>query len=233
MKLDIYNKEGEKISTYDAPENLFNLVQNDGLVHQVYTAKWANKRNVIAHAKTRGEVRGGGKKPWKQKGTGRARHGSRRSPIWIGGGVTFGPTKERNFSKKVNRKMNTRATFIVLSSKAKNKNIFIIDSLGYKEIKTKLGFGLLEVLNLDSRSNMVYGTKQDDNFRLVFRNIPKTNSNLINRVNIIDILQKQNIIFSKSAIDELISINKDKVKADKLEKNEVGKILKKKELVKI
>ena len=211
MKLDTYNQEGVKTGTYEAPDNLFSLPQNNALLYQVYTAKWANQRSVIAHAKTRGEVSGGGRKPWRQKGTGRTRHGSTRSPIWVGGGVTFGPTKERNYSKKVNKKMNTKAIFMVLSSKAKNKNIFIIDDLDYKEAKTKLGIKLLEVLNLNNSSNMVYGTKQDSNFRLVFRNIPKTNPHFINGINVIDILQKQNIIFSKSAMDELININAGKI----------------------
>ena len=108
MKFDIYNQQGKKISTYDATDNLFNLANNDALVHQVYTAKWSNRRKNYAHTKTRADVRGGGKKPWRQKGTGRARHGSIRSPLWVGGGVTFGPRNERVYKKKINRKMNIR-----------------------------------------------------------------------------------------------------------------------------
>jgi len=212
MELSVYNKEGKKVGTHDVPENLFNLPKNNSLVHQVYVAKWSNKRNVIAHAKTRAEVRGGGRKPWRQKGTGRARHGSRRSPIWVGGGVTFGPTRERNYSKKVNKKMNAKAMFTVLSNKLKTNNIFVIDDLGYKEAKTKLGATLLKNMDLDKGSNVVYGTKKDNEFKLVFRNIAKTDAYFVNNVNIIDILQKQNVIFSKTAVDELVKIYATRIK---------------------
>ena len=102
--MDIFDKAGKSVGKIDLPIEVFGLDSNDSLVHQVYIAKRANQRRTYAHTKDRSEVRGGGKKPWRQKGTGRARHGSNRSPIWVGGGVTFGPTNERNFSKKINKK---------------------------------------------------------------------------------------------------------------------------------
>src|SRR3989338_7273411 len=108
MKYQVYNQEGEKVKEMDLNPAVFEVAMNNDLVHQAVVAQAANKRKPLAHTKDKGEVRGGGKKPWKQKGTGRARHGSSRSPLWIGGGVTFGPTNERNFSKKINKKMKKK-----------------------------------------------------------------------------------------------------------------------------
>ena len=125
INIDIYNQKGEKTGKIDIPESIFSLEPNIDLIHQVYVAQQANSRIAIAHTKTRGEVRGGGKKPWKQKGTGRARHGSIRSPIWKGGGVTFGPRSDRNFSKAINKKQRQKALFMVLSSKV-NDNSFAL-----------------------------------------------------------------------------------------------------------
>ena len=113
VQTPIYNAKGESIGTQDLNPGVFNVAFNDAVVQQVVVAQQANARQVLAHTKGRGEVRGGGKKPWKQKGTGRARHGSTRSPIWVGGGITFGPTKERNFTLKVNKKMRQQAEKII------------------------------------------------------------------------------------------------------------------------
>ena len=204
MDLDIYNKEGKKIGTYEAPDNLFDLPLNNDLVYQVFNAKLSSARKNYAHTKTRDEVRGGGIKPWKQKGTGKARHGSIRSPIWVGGGTTFGPRKDRSYESKVNKKMNAKAIFTVFSSKAKNKNIFVVDNLSYDSPKTKQGYALLKNLKLDLKSTLVFGTKKDDNFKFVFRNIPRVTPVFIEGLNIVDILQRQSIVFSKIAIDELV-----------------------------
>lgn len=231
MKFDIYNQEGKKISMYDAPDGLFNLENNNALLHQVYTIKWSNRRRNYAHTKTRADVRGGGRKPWRQKGTGRARHGSIRSPLWVGGGVTFGPRKERVYKRKINRKMNIRAIFIVLSSKAKGGNILIIDSLEYKDPKTKLGAELLKNLKINTKTTAIYGTKKDSNFKRVFNNVLKAKPLFIDNLNIIDILQNANCIFSKAAMDELIVLYKDKIKDNKSVKIESKKVVKKKKLV--
>ena len=121
MQIDLYNAGGSIIGKADLPEKMFGQKWNPDLVHQVLAAQESNARKPLAHAKGRGEVRGGGKKPWRQKGTGRARHGSIRSPLWKGGGVTHGPTKERNFEKKINKKMRRAALFSILSRKTKEQ----------------------------------------------------------------------------------------------------------------
>lgn len=137
MESKVYNKEGKEAGKVTLPESVFGLPWNDDLVHQVVVSAQSNKRTSIAHTKDRSEVRGGGRKPWRQKGTGQARHGSNRSPIWRGGGITFGPRKEKDYSKKINKKMKAKALFTALSRKLKDNEIIFIDSLTFAEPKTK------------------------------------------------------------------------------------------------
>lgn len=129
METNLYNKEGKEAGKVTIPENIFGLPWNADLVHLVVTAMRANARGPVAHTKDRGEVRGGGRKPWKQKGTGRARHGSSRSPIWKGGGVTHGPRKDKIFALKANRQARQKALLVALSRKFKDGEIVFIDSL--------------------------------------------------------------------------------------------------------
>ncbi len=136
MEQPIYNTEGKKVGTIDLPESIFGVQWNADLLHQVVTAMQANARTSTAHTKDRGEVRGGGKKPWAQKGTGRARHGSSRSPIWKGGGVTHGPRNEKDYSKKINRQARQKALLVALSRKLKDNEIIFVDSIEMKEPKT-------------------------------------------------------------------------------------------------
>jgi large subunit ribosomal protein L4 len=137
MNIPVYNKEGEKVGTTSLSSELFDVRFNPDVVHQVITSMDANARATLAHTKDRSEVRGGGKKPWKQKGTGRARHGSIRSPIWKGGGVTFGPRKEKNYSVKINKKMRRTALAMTLSAKVKDNELFVIDTFAIPSAKTK------------------------------------------------------------------------------------------------
>ena len=120
LKIKVYTQDGKETKELALNPAVFGVAVKESVVHQVMVAQMANSRVAIAHTKTRAEVRGGGRKPWKQKGTGRARHGSTRSPIWVGGGVTFGPRSDRNFSQKVNKKMKTKALFMCLSDKVNN-----------------------------------------------------------------------------------------------------------------
>lgn len=124
MDAKIYNQKGKESGTLTLDEKVFGLSWNADLVHQVITSMMSNARTPIAHTKTRGEVRGGGKKPWRQKGTGRARHGSTRSPIWVGGGVAHGPRNDKNYARKVNKKMKAKALYTILSQDARWRNPF-------------------------------------------------------------------------------------------------------------
>ncbi len=133
----IYSQKGASAGTITLPAKVFGLPWNADLVHQVVVGMQANKRAGTAHSKDRSEVSGGGKKPWRQKGTGRARHGSTRSPIWVGGGVTFGPRNDKDYSKKINKKMRVKALLTVLSRKFADSNILFVNSFAFDAIKTK------------------------------------------------------------------------------------------------
>jgi large subunit ribosomal protein L4 len=137
LEAKIYNQKGGVAGKVDLPERVFGAKWRSDLVHQVVESMRSNSRAGTADTKDRGEVSGGGKKPWKQKGTGRARHGSSRSPIWVGGGVTHGPLAEKNYKRKISKKMRAQALFSVLSRKLKEGEIIFVDSLAQKEIKTK------------------------------------------------------------------------------------------------
>jgi large subunit ribosomal protein L4 len=137
METQVYNQKGKSVGMFDLPEKIFGLPWNADLVHQVVTAMDANARTPVAHSRTRAEVRGGGRKPWKQKGTGRARHGSSRSPIWRGGGVTHGPSNEKLYTQKINKKMRTKALYTVLSEKVRRGEVLFLEELTLKNIKTK------------------------------------------------------------------------------------------------
>ena len=147
MESAIYNLEGKKSGTISLPENIFGINWNADLVKQVADSLFSAKRKNVAHTKDRSEVRGGGKKPWKQKGTGRARHGSIRSPIWVGGGVTGGPRNEKNFERKVSKKMRTKALYTILSRKWHDGEILFVDSMALTEPKTRLAIETLQTLS--------------------------------------------------------------------------------------
>jgi large subunit ribosomal protein L4 len=136
MESQIYTSEGKKKGVITLPENVFGVAWNDALMHQVVTSMEANARTPVAHAKPRGEVRGGGKKPWQQKGTGRARHGSIRSPIWKGGGVTHGPLKDKDYSRAIPKKMRAKALFMALSRKLRDGEVVFVDSFGLDKPQT-------------------------------------------------------------------------------------------------
>src|ERR1700735_2118007 len=157
MNADVYNLQNEKVGTVELPERVFGARYNAALVKQVIDAQLANRRSPWAHTKTRGEVSGGGKKPWRQKGTGRARHGSTRSPIWVGGGVAHGPRNDRDYSQKVNKKMKQAALFAAISRKAKDGEVKIFETLSIEAPKTKMLATSLNVL-----LNMRKGAKRYD-----------------------------------------------------------------------
>ena len=143
LKATIFNTKGKDVGTFDLPEIVFGASKNSALVHQVVTAMEANARTPVAHTKNRAEVSGGGRKPWAQKGTGRARHGSIRSPIWRHGGVAHGPLKAKNYSQKITKSMAAKALAVVLSGKLHEGRIMLVDSMELKEPKTKDARALL------------------------------------------------------------------------------------------
>lgn len=136
MEAPIYNAQGKKTGSVTLPEQLFGVAWNDSLMHQVVTSMRDNARTTVAHTKTRGDVRGGGKKPWQQKGTGRARHGSIRSPIWRGGGVTHGPRNDKNYSRVIPKKMRAKALAMALSRKLKDGEVLFVENFGLTAPKT-------------------------------------------------------------------------------------------------
>jgi len=182
------------------PKEIFDLQVNSDLIYQVAVSLMANQRRTIAHTKDRSEVRGGGRKPWRQKGTGRARHGSRRSPLWKGGGVTFGPTKNRVFKKKINKKMKRKALLMVLSTKAKNNLLILLDKIKLEKAKTK---GIIEIfrkLPCKEKSSMVALPAMDKNIILAARNVPEVKVVQAKDLNVLDLLSFEYLIMPKEAI---------------------------------
>ena len=202
MKVAVYNQEGKEAGEIALPKDIFEVPMNADLVHQVLISQTANKRQVSAHTKNRGEVRGGGKKPWRQKGTGRARHGSTRSPIWKGGGVSGGPRNDKNYTKDIPTKMRRRALFMVLSQKAKNNLLVVMEKMEIEKPKTKLMVEMMKKLpvNNDSRLELTSGGK---NVFLSLRKIKKTGVLESRNVNVADLLNYKYLMVSKDGIKEI------------------------------
>jgi len=202
MTIDVFDKQNNKAGEIDLPERIFGTKWNADLVHQALVAQLANRREPLAHTKGRGEVRGGGKKPWKQKGTGRARHGSIRSPIWKGGGVTFGPNKDRNFSKKINAKMNRLAIFSVLSRKVKDNSLKVFENFGAVADKTK-DWNIFLKSVVDLRSKVLIIPTFENNINKTISNIKNVSSISPKSLNVYDLLKAKNIIIEKQTVSEI------------------------------
>ncbi len=208
MKVEVKNLEGKSVGEIDLKEDVFGLKVNDELVHQVYVAQYANRRSVVAHTKTRGEVRGSGRKPWRQKGTGRARTGDVQNPIWRKGGIVFGPRSDRNYKKKVNKKMGRLAVKMVLSGKLAEKKLIIVDSFAFPEIKTKLAQQFVDSLGLKSGVLMVFGEKEMK-YSLATRNLMGVRNVAIQNLSVFEMLNAKFMIISK---DEILSLEKKLLK---------------------
>lgn len=209
MEYPLYNQQAEEISKIDLPDSIFGLKINADLLHQVVISLISNKRQVIAHTKGRSEVRGGGKKPWRQKGTGRARHGSTRSPIWKGGGVTFGPSKERNFKKKINKKMIRKALLMAISSKVKSRQLLVLDDIKLNQTKTKeMAFILKNFSKLfeESRNKpsvLMIMPSLDNDIKRAAQNLPNLNTVEARNINPLLILSSKYLLLMKGALDNL------------------------------
>jgi len=201
-KVTLYNQEGKDIGELELDSSIFGVKVDANFVHRAVTAQGANNRQVLAHTKGRGEVRGGGRKPWKQKGTGQARHGSNRSPIWVGGGITFGPTNERNFCLKINRTERRKALAMVLSDKVAGGKFIVVDSLVLSEAKTKLVAGLMKKLPV-GRKNLLVIEPENKAVSKAARNIVNITPISAKSLNIVDVLSNDTIVTSKAAIEVL------------------------------
>jgi len=208
LTINIVNKEGKKVGSATLPTSVFGLAENNALVHQVFIVKSGNARGNYAHTKTRADVRGGGKKPWQQKGTGRARHGSSRSPIWVGGGITFGPRSDRNFIRKISTSMNRRAIATVLSAKMREGMLVVVDSLSFATPKTKEANAVIGALGVKG-SVLVVGTAKDENFGKSFRNIEKVTPRSLNRISIVELLNNAHCVMTQDALQSLITLYAD------------------------
>ncbi|MBU0546957.1 MAG: 50S ribosomal protein L4 [Patescibacteria group bacterium] len=205
MKYPVYNQHGEEVGTVLLPKSIFEVEANNDLIHQIAVSQSANRRRVIASTKDRAQVSGGGKKPWKQKGTGRARHGSIRSPLWRKGGVTFGPLKERNFTLTVPKKMKKKALFMILSAKASEKLIVVLDELKADKPKTKEISVLFKTLrvkidNFKKGSTLMILPKADKNLYLSARNIDGLTISEARNINALDLLSVKYLIMPKQSI---------------------------------
>jgi large subunit ribosomal protein L4 len=208
-KISVYNLVGKEIEKLELDPKIFEVKANPALVHQVIEAQRANARLKLAHTKTRGEVRGGGKKPWRQKGTGRARHGSIRSPLWIGGGITFGPRTEREFGKKINKKMKRKALFMTLSDKVRENNFVVVDKLTLPKIKTKDFYNILQKLPIKgTTSTLVVLSKKDDIINRSARNIKKIKTILADSLNVYDVLKYNYLLIDKEGVQKITQIYK-------------------------
>jgi len=197
----VYNQEGKEVSELKLNEAIFGLPWNADLIHQAVRVASANQRQVLASTKTRGEVRGGGKKPWRQKGTGRARAGSIRSPLWKGGGVTFGPTSERNFKLAINNKMAKKAVLTALSSKVKDSELVVLDELKLAASKTKEMAKI--AANFKLKNALLVLPAQSESIKKAGRNLPNLKIINIDNLNILDILKYKHLIFTKDGIEYL------------------------------
>lgn len=225
MEALVYNKQAKEAGKVTLPESVFGLPWNADLVHQVVLAVQANARNSTAHTKDRSEVRGGGRKPWKQKGTGQARHGSIRSPIWKGGGIAHGPRNEKDYSQKVNKKMRVKALFTALSQKYQDGELIFVDEFSLNAPKTKEAKDLLLALasvkgfehlaTKKKNAALVAIAEKNDFIKKSFGNFGNIEVEEVRNLNVLDVLTHKFVVVvgAENAISTLeakLSVTKDK-----------------------
>lgn len=198
--VSVYNIEGKEVGTIDLSDAVFGVEVNEHLLHMAVVSQLANKRQGTQKAKTRSEVRGGGRKPWRQKGTGHARQGSTRSPQWTGGGVVFAPTP-RDYSFKLNKKEKRAALKSALTSRVEEKKFIVLDEINFGEIKTKNFQNVLN--NLNVAKALVVLEDGNKNAELSARNIPSVKTARTNTINVYDILKYNTVIATKAAVETI------------------------------
>ena len=200
-KVDVYNVEGKKVSELELKEEVFGVEPNEELVHSVLINYLANQRQGTQSTKTRAEVSGGGRKPWRQKGTGRARQGSIRTPQWVKGGIALGP-KPRSYRYQVNKKERRLAIKSVLSSKVLENTLYVVDAIPMKEIKTKEMVKALNNLKVEGKTLMILPEKNEI-VQKSARNIEGVKTSLVNTINVYDLLKYKNLILTVDAVKKL------------------------------
>lgn len=198
--VSVYNMEGKEVGKMDLNDAVFGVEINEHLVHMAVVQNLANKRQGTQKAKTRSEVRGGGRKPWRQKGTGHARQGSTRAPQWKGGGVVFAPTP-RDYSFKLNKKEKRAALKSVLTSRVQDNKLIVLDELKFDEIKTKEFKKVMDNLKVDKAMVVIGG--QDENVILSARNLPRVNTAVAENINVYDILKGDTLVLTKDAVAKI------------------------------
>ncbi len=205
ITVKVLNMSGSEVGSVELNENIFGVEVNEHVMHQAVVQYLANQRQGTKSAKTRAEVRGGGRKPWRQKGTGRARQGSIRSPQWTGGGVVFAP-KPRDFSFKLNKKVKRLALKSALTTKVNNEKFVVVDELKLNEIKTKEMKKVLDSLNVNK--GLVVLEENNKNVLLSTRNIPNVKTSGVNTINVYDILKYESFVVTKEALAKIEEVYK-------------------------
>ena len=199
-KVSVYNMEGKEVGTIELNDAVFGVEVNEHLVHMAVVQQLANNRQGTQKAKTRSEVSGGGRKPWRQKGTGHARQGSTRSPQWTGGGVVFAPVP-RDYSFKINKKEKRAALKSVLTSRVLDNKLIVVDELKFDEIKTKKFQAVMD--NLKVKKALVVIADNDEKVTMSARNIPTVKTALVNSINVYDILKGDTLVLTKDAVAKI------------------------------
>ena len=202
--IDVYNVEGKKVSTVDLKEEIFGIEPNEAIVHSVLINFLANQRQGTQSTKTRSEVSGGGRKPWRQKGTGRARQGSIRAPQWIKGGIALGP-KPRKYTYKVNKKEKRLAIKSVLSSKVLENQLVVIDELPFKDIKTKQMVSALEKNKVEGKT-LIMLPEKNEAVQKSARNIEGVKTTLVNTINVYDLLKYNKLVITLDTVKKLAEV---------------------------
>ena len=198
--VSVYNMEGKEVGTIELNDAVFGVEVNEHLVHMAVVQQLANNRQGTQKAKTRSEVSGGGRKPWRQKGTGHARQGSTRSPQWAGGGVVFAPVP-RDYSFKINKKEKRAALKSVLTSRVLDNKLIVVDELKFDEIKTKKFQAVMD--NLKVKKALVVIADNDEKITMSARNIPTVKTALVNSINVYDILKGDTLVLTKDAVAKI------------------------------
>jgi large subunit ribosomal protein L4 len=201
-KIKVYNIKGEELKEIDLNPKFFEIKLVPAVIQQVVVAAQANQRHILAHTMDRSDVAGGGKKPWKQKGTGRARHGSIRSPLWVGGGITFGPRNTRNFTQKINKQVRRKALFMALSDRAVATQITVVDDFAVKTFQTKQIVALLKNFKL-TKSTLLVDDKLSKEFVKSAGNLSRVEVIAARNLNVETVLKHVNLLFSEAALAAL------------------------------